>query len=738
MAPDARHLSARRREVHDRMKRLLCAIPCALFLFLPRPEAAAAEGATGSGNTGPAGGETAAPADLAALRRLRAEAARSPRRLLFNNDADDILLAAEATPEALLVQRTGALAGSQVDAVSYGASGCFGNARYASGVWEPFTTRDDWFADHNRLPDFLARGIDPMRVMVDFCHAHRMELFWGLRVNDTHDAALSARGAAMRPRLKREHPEYLVGTPDRRPPYGTWSSVDFAMPEVRELAYRFVEEACRRYALDGIDLDFFRHPCFFRSVAWGGQASAEELAQMTELMRRIREATEQEGLRRGRPILVSIRVPDSVEYCRGIGIDLERWLADGLVDLLAGPCYFQLNPWEYLVQLGHRHGVRVYPVLSDTRVRGEARFRRGSIESYRGRAMQAWGAGADGLYLFNYFKPQGPVWRELGELASLRGKDKLFFLSPLNGRPETYLANGSRHQSVPILTPQNPWPLPEAQPVDLELALGDEIGEAQRAGSGPRVTCHVRTIGGTGLTASLGGVALPPPTAADGWWDFAVPVALVRPGSNRFRLLLPEQSAADEGTWTAVYESSALPASPWEKDGFAATTGMVAELQDGTLLIADRSTETGSWGYFRVGCAIRPELETVIEARLKTLAGTSSIIIENGVLREVLQFAPDGIRATTAGVSASTATSDAFHSYRIIMQGNDMRVYADSQLQLDATGRLKTPKPGASSGVWFGAASSATTGEALWESVKVRSRAVSLLDVVVSCRYGGE
>lgn len=677
-----------------------------------------------------------APADLVRLREARRDAVARPRRLIFNNDADDMLLAAEATPEALLVQRTAALAGSQVDSISYGAGVCFGNARYASRVWEPFTSRDDWFADHNRLPDFLAKGIDPMRVMTDFAHRNRMELFWGLRVNDTHDAALSPRGEAMRPRLKREHPEYLVGAPDRRPPHGTWSSMDFAVPAVRDLAVGFIEEACRTYDLDGIDLDFFRHPCFFRSVAWGGQASAEELAQMTELMRRIREATEQEGLRRGRPILVSIRVPDSVEYCRGIGIDLERWLADSLVDLLAGPCYFQLNPWEYLVQLGHRHGVRVYPVLSDTRVRGEARFRRGSIESYRGRAMQAWGAGADGLYLFNYFNPQGPVWRELGELASLRGNDKLFFLSPLNGRPETYLANGAQHQTVPILTPQNPWPLPAAQPVDLEIALGDEVREAQRAGLSPRVTCHVRTVGGTGLTASLAGTALPPPTEADGWWDFQVPLALVRPGSNRFQLLLPEQSAAGEGTWTAVYASGALPTAPWEKDGFAVATGLTTELQDGKLLIADRSTETGSWGYFRVGCAIRPELETVIEARLKTLAGTSSIIVENGVLREVMTFAPDEIRATTAAVRCALNTTAAFRTYRMVLRGQDVRVYVDGELCLDGTGRLKTPKPGASSGVWFGAASSTTMGEALWESVKVRTPAVSLLDVAVSFRYG--
>ena len=195
--------------------------------------------------------------------------------------------------------------------------------------------------------------------MADFCHDHGWEIFWDMRMNDTHDAMLGGYGPYLRPKFKLDHPEYLVGTEKNQPPHGPWSSVDYAIPEVRDAAFRFFEEVCQKFDVDGLELDFLRHACFFKSVAWGGRASQQELDLMTDLMRRVRQMTEREAMRRGRPILLAIRVPDSVEYCRAIGLDVEKWLADGYVDLLIGSCYFQLNPWEYLVELGHRFGVPV-------------------------------------------------------------------------------------------------------------------------------------------------------------------------------------------------------------------------------------------------------------------------------------------------------------------------------------------------------------------------------------------
>jgi len=194
--------------------------------------------------------------------------------------------------------------------------------------------------------------------MVEFSRAHNLEIFCSMRMNDTHDGGHRPdKPYPDWPKFKQEHPEYLVGSLESRPRHGQWTAYDYGQAGLRDHKFRRLEEVCQNYDVDGIELDFFRHGVLFKSVAWGGKASAEELDMMTDLIRRLHRMTEDEGIKRGKPILIAVRVPDSVEYCRGIGLDIERWLKEGLVDLLITTCYFRLNPWEYSVELGHRYGV---------------------------------------------------------------------------------------------------------------------------------------------------------------------------------------------------------------------------------------------------------------------------------------------------------------------------------------------------------------------------------------------
>jgi len=65
-------------------------------------------------------------------------------------------------------------------------------------------------------------------------------------------------------KLKLAHPEWLIGRADQPPKYGSWSAVDFGVPEIRELAFRYCEEVCGNYDVDGIELDFFRHAFLFK------------------------------------------------------------------------------------------------------------------------------------------------------------------------------------------------------------------------------------------------------------------------------------------------------------------------------------------------------------------------------------------------------------------------------------------------------------------------------------------
>lgn len=495
-------------------------------------------------------------ASLDELRTLRQRAADRPRRIIFNNDGNEpVYLCADNTPGELLRHRTAPLVGSQVDSIFYCTwSSGFSVFTHGTKVGEVFSSREDLFSK-NRAPEMLAAGTDPLRVMTGFGQQHGIEIFWSFRLNDTHDGGLSGYGPIMfrANRLKREHPEWLIGTPKTKPKFGAWSAVDYTRPEIRDLAFRFVEEVCRNYDVDGVELDFFRHPVFFKRAAQSGSVcNDEERGFMTELLRRIRTMTEVEGMKRGRPVLLAVRLPDSIEYCRAIGLDLERWLSDGLLDLLVVSGYFQLNDWDYSVALARKHGVKVYPSLDESRLRDEtARKARMTGPAYRGRAADVWASGADGVYMFNSFNPTSPLWRELGEPRGLAKLDQDYFGTI---RGVTNAAGGNLplepYLRLETLNPSRPRNVSPGGTATATLRLGDEFGQTRPVTLTLRMQ-FAAPLRPAALRVSINGQALASPTVAGGWLEFTPPAAALRRGTNRVEATL----AADAGkpvAWTDV------------------------------------------------------------------------------------------------------------------------------------------------------------------------------------------
>ena len=492
---------------------------------------------------------------LAELRAQREQATARRRRVIFNNDGNEpVYLCKTTSPEEFLSYRTTPLLGSQVDSIFYCTwSSGFGLFTHDTKVGQVFASREDLFA-RNLAPEMIAAGTDPLRVMTDFGQKHGIEIFWSFRLNDTHDGSGAVYGPIMfrANRLKQEHPDWLIGTRTQKPKFGAWSAVDFTRPEVRELAFRFVEEVCQRYAVDGVEIDFFRHPVFFKRAAQSGTAcNDDERRLMTGLLQRIRAMTEHEGLRRGRPILVAVRVPDSVEYCRASGIDLERWLGDQLVDLLITGGYFQLNDPAYSVALGRKFGVKVYPSLDDSRVRDvDARKLRASTAGYRGRALNAWRAGADGVYLFNSFNPTDPIWRELGSAATLAARERDYFASVLGPGA----AAGGAYPHIPFirlsqLNPSNPIPLKPGSTATTTFHTGEKLAANAGVAAATVLRLQFKEPGGfEALTAELNGEALRGGRVQAGWLEFDLPPRQVLPGENRLQLALAPSAAGV--TWT--------------------------------------------------------------------------------------------------------------------------------------------------------------------------------------------
>jgi hypothetical protein len=482
------------------------------------------------------------PVSNSALKAWRQPAVDRARRLIFNNDGNEpVYYVTNLTAADLLQPRTAALVGSQVDSIFYCTwSSGFGMFTHFTKVGQVFTTRESLFA-RNKMEALLAANLDPLRVMLDFAKSNRLEFFWSLRMNDTHDGSMTDYGPIMfqANRLKMEHPEYLLGKRGEKLKHGAWSGVDYARPEIRDLAFYFVEEVCRNYDVDGVELDFFRHPVFFKSTTRGETATAEECAQMTDLMRRIRTMVDAVGQKRGRPLLIAMRVPDSVEYCRAIGLELDHWLADDLLDLLIVSSYFQLNDWDYSVALARKHGVKIYPSLDEARLKDEIanKLRRTTL-AYRGRAAKVWSAGADGVYLFNYFNPRSPLWRELGDATSLAKMDKDYFGS-LRGVGAA--AGGSLplgpYQHLETLNPAKPNVLKPGQSTTARLHTGNDF-EVPGA-----VALKLRLQFSTSPTpelikVELNGQSLSSPKVTGEWLEFAPAPNQMHTGANQVTVVL--------------------------------------------------------------------------------------------------------------------------------------------------------------------------------------------------------
>jgi len=425
------------------------------------------------------------------LKKQRTELAHRKRRIIMNNDGNEpVFKAREVSRKALLNPRTTALAGTQVDTIFYASSHGFSIVTHDSRVGTVWSYKGE--GSMNLTPDFIKAGLDPLVVFRGLTREHGIELFWSFRVNDTHDAG--------RPEVftntpfKTRNPHLLMGRiDDRSLARGSWSAVDYGNAEVRDMALRLSEEVCREKDVDGIEWDFWRHALFFRNTALGKECGDEQREQMTDLVRRVRRMTEDEGMKRGRPILFSVRVPDSVEYCRAIGLDLEKWLEEDLFDLLVTTGYTRMNPWEYSVELAKKHGKPFYASLDDCRIKNDeqATAARQSGTSKRARALTALRAGADGIYTFNWYNPKDPFWNEGGDLALLNRSDKTYFASD-RGMGRVYGLPYKPFIHIPLLTPEHPLPIENGKTYEIPVQIADDFREA---GKTPVITLELKFNG---------------------------------------------------------------------------------------------------------------------------------------------------------------------------------------------------------------------------------------------------
>ena len=227
--------------------------------------------------------------------------------------------------------------------------------------------------------------------------------------------------------LRCEHPEWVLG---ERTSEWFALSWNMAVPEIRQRRFDHVEEVCRRYQWDGVELDWQRHAFHFPD-----DEGYRLRYLLTDLQRAIRRMTEALAEERGRPFYLAARVSGSLEMCRRIGYDIPTWIDEGLVDILipAGNAVTDASiDVAGFARLCEGTDVLLYPGfdsnLPDPFVGPEEQDEKDHLRT-RAISSRYHRAGASGIYAFNWHANRDskrPLLTTIGSAESLAGTDKIY------------------------------------------------------------------------------------------------------------------------------------------------------------------------------------------------------------------------------------------------------------------------------------------------------------------------
>lgn len=259
------------------------------------------------------------------------------------------------------------------------------------------------FRSYDYAMCYLHSGGDPVRETLEACRKIGKGFFISYRMNDGHyidDLDWPTHNA-----IWREHPEYWLGDTNGRVYRGDdrVRVFNYMLPEVREYYFSILRELCTNYDVDGVELDFQRHPRFFYrdEVKPGSKV-------MTGFVKRIREMLDETGRERGKSLKLCVRVPHTLDRCTKAGLDVPGWDAMGLVDMVnISSSYIHsieldIEKFRSKIKRAKLYGEMNYVTAQLSAKNGKFQRRYTTVETYRASALNLFQRGVDGLSLFNF------------------------------------------------------------------------------------------------------------------------------------------------------------------------------------------------------------------------------------------------------------------------------------------------------------------------------------------------
>ena len=439
--------------------------------------------------------------------------------VIFNDDADLAFVVPDRVQsEALLRANIGALADTPVKTLVYcigmGGDLLYYNTNVASRVgWRQAPDEVLGSLLAKRMENArvcLAQGADAVRTAGEMAKTLGLRFIPSLRMNDAHFMVDPDRHSMTSEFWFAHREHYIIrDSPlDFQKAYG--NLLDYTHAAVRQLRLDTIFEALERNRdlVDGFELDFNRFQVFFPK-----DRAAAGAPLMTELVRSVRARLDQLARETKRPMFLFVRIPPSLTDATTAGLEVERWMREGLVDMVSPAQIMTLAgdmPVADLVALGRQYRVAIHPSLYprtswrmpfppqvENRYAGAKVARDAALEEIRGAAANYFRMGVAGFYLFNFYNAFGSarphdgrlyqVFRDIARVENLVGQSKVFAVT------KSYYHDGPGSYAYGK-------PLPAAIDPGAGLQVEVAVAEDPTAGPFPLRTCELR-LGFRGVPA---------------------------------------------------------------------------------------------------------------------------------------------------------------------------------------------------------------------------------------------
>lgn len=314
-------------------------------------------------------------------------------KLIFNSDGNAVFKDAKGDIKKWLSNIFDPLEESGVGALFWNDGAGGNTANYISEVLDLTGSRNN-LIDPN-LQKIINQNIELPELLIREAKNRGLDIFYSYRLNDIHDRFMPEE----LPRFKMSNPDWIIGPMNYDGIETGYTSLNFALDEVRNLKISIIAEIINKYNFDGIEIDFMRSPPFFKPEDINRKSYL-----MTDFLKKIKKLIDNKTLTSGKKKYLAVRINESLIGAKKDGLDIEEWIKYSLVDyIILGSGAMKINIKEFKKILKNSDTL-IYPTLYGW----PSKYNPIPENLARGLALNYHNQKADGLYLFNWFPHDQP------------------------------------------------------------------------------------------------------------------------------------------------------------------------------------------------------------------------------------------------------------------------------------------------------------------------------------------